>query len=179
MSSAPPNKVLVWQSQFVANDFPPVCAMTGAQAETWTRFTFTKTPPWAIWVGGLLLRAMLAERVTGYLPLTRASASRLQRMRWILAGVIALGFVLILVSFALANSNGAAFFIVFIGGIAVMLGGLIGLSIARSTVGPAGKLLDVQPGYNQRLIELRNLHPAFVAAVQELQHMRAQQAYPK
>ena len=57
----PSNRVQIWASQLAANDFPPVCAMTGAPAEAWRKFTFSKTPPWAFWAGGIILARALSE----------------------------------------------------------------------------------------------------------------------
>jgi hypothetical protein len=170
--------VLVWQTQLMANDFPPVCAVTGSPAETWQKFTFTKTPPWAFWLGGVILSAALAERVTGYLPLTHASAQRIRTLRWIFLGLILLGFVLWVVGFVVAaNSTGPLWTGLFFLGLGAMFAGVIGALLGRGAMGPRGKLLDQQPGYYQRLIELSNVHVAFVAAVQQHQQMRAQQAY--
>src|SRR5256885_14051120 len=42
-----PDRVLIWSSQLRANDFPPVCALTGAPAETWHKFRFVTVPGWA------------------------------------------------------------------------------------------------------------------------------------
>ncbi|HSS62470.1 MAG TPA: hypothetical protein VLK30_13530 [Candidatus Limnocylindrales bacterium] len=152
--------------------------MTGAQAEMWRKFTFSKTPPWAFWVGGLLLSAALAERVSGYLPLTRASARKIRIVRWSFAGLILLGFVLWATGFAVASiANGAIFEFLFLAGLGAMFGGVVGTFLGRAAMGPRGKLLDLQPGYFQRLVELTNVHPAFAAAVQQHQQMRAQQTY--
>src|SRR5437773_10863820 len=41
------DRVLIWSSQLRANDFPPVCAMTGAPAEAWHKFRFVTVPGWA------------------------------------------------------------------------------------------------------------------------------------
>ena len=168
--------VQVWQAQLAANDFPPVCAMTGQPAEMWRKFTFTKTPPWAFFVGGVLLSAALAERVTGYLPLTHASAKKVNTLRWIFAGLIGLGFLLWVLSFVVAaNTTGPGFGLLFLAGLGAMFGGLIGLWFGRAMLGPTAKLFDVQPGQYQRLIQINNVHPAFVAAVQQHQQARAAQ----
>ena len=42
-----PDRVQIWASQLAANDFPPVCAMTGRPAETWRKFRFATPPDWA------------------------------------------------------------------------------------------------------------------------------------
>lgn len=168
--------VQVWEAQLTANDFPPVCAMTGQPAEMWRKFTFTKTPPWAFFVGGVLLSAALAERVTGYLPLTHASAQKVNSMRWIFGGLIALGFLLFFVSLGVgANTTGPAWGLLFLASLGLMFAGLIGLVAGRGLMGPRGKLFDVQPGQYQRLIQLDNVHPNFVAAVQQHQQARAAQ----
>ncbi len=173
-----PNKVLIWQPQLMANDFPPVCAMTGAPAETWQKFTFTKTPPWAFWVGGAILSAVLAERVSGYLPLTKASSKQVRTLRWIFLGLILFGFALFITSFAVAaGTTGPLWWLPFLVGLGALFAGAVGMLIGRRAMGPTGKLLDQQPGQYHRLIELGNVHPAFVAAVQQHQQMRTQQAY--
>jgi len=175
--------VLVWQSQLAANDFPPVCAMTGAPAETWRRFNFSTAPPYAFWIGGLIVAAMMSRRASGYLPLTRASANKLRLYFWTLVALIPIGVVVAFVGLTVAGASngegvGATLGILgFVLGLASLLVGFIGLVIVRRTLGPTGKVLEPQPGQYQSLIELRNVHPAFVAAVQQLQHMRAQQAY--
>lgn len=167
-------KVLVWQSQLAANDFPPVCAMTGRQAETWRRFSFSTAPGWSFWVGGLLVAALTARRAAGYLPLTKSSAQTLRLMTWVAVGLIPLGVVMWIVA-AFVQSGTVAFALV-VFGIAAILVAVIGLAIVRRAYAPTGKVLEPQPGHWQSLVELNNVHPAFVSAVQHLQHMRAQQA---
>jgi hypothetical protein len=44
---AHPDRVQIWASQLGANDFPPVCAMTGRPAELWRKFNFSTPPRWA------------------------------------------------------------------------------------------------------------------------------------
>ncbi len=107
-----PDRVLVWSSQLAANDFPPVCAMTGAPAETWRKFRFSTAPAWAavflilICTGfGLLIvfvaMYLVSRRASGYLPLTRASSRRVALASWVPAGLIVgallLGFVALVV----------------------------------------------------------------------------------
>jgi hypothetical protein len=152
--------------------------MTGAPAEMWRKFVFSKSPPWAFWVGGLLLAAALADRVSGYLPLTRASARKIVLVRVAFVGLILVGFASWAIGFAVAaNSNGGLYALFFLLGLGALFGGLIGLLLGRAAMGPTGKLLDQTPGQYQRLIELGNVHPAFVTAVQQHQHERYAQAY--
>ena len=169
-------KVLVWQSQLAANDFPPVCAMTGLQAEAWRKFRFSTAPGYAFWFGALLAAAM-ARRASGYLPLTKKSVRNLRVATWGAASFLPLAVVL-WISAAIVQSDTAIFVLLTLG-FAALLVGIIALLIVRRAYGPTGKVLEPQPGYYQSLVELNHVHPAFVAAVQELQHMRAQQGYPK
>jgi hypothetical protein len=153
--------------------------MTGAQAETWRKFTFAKTPPWAFLLGGVLLATALSERVTGYLPLTHASARKVATVRRIFLGAILFGFLLWVLSFVVAaNSEGPAWGLLFLVGLGVMIAGAVGMLVGREAMGPRGKLLDQPPGQYQRLIELSNVHPAFVAAVRDLQQQRAARSRP-
>ena len=147
--------------------------MTGAPAETWRKFTFSKSPPWAFWVGGVLLRAALAEHTSGYLPLTRASVNRIRTVTWIFGGLIPLAFAFFVVGVLVDGSLTLFFLLV---GIGSLFAGLIGVLIGRSAVSPSAIIYDRQPGYYESLLELRNVHPSFVAAVQQHQQMRAQQA---
>lgn len=162
----------MWQSQLAANDFPPVCAMTGRPAETWRRFSFSTAPGWSFWVGGILAAALTARRANGYLPLTKKSANHVRVMTW---GAVALipTAVLLWVVAALVQSGTAAFALVVFGA-ASLLVGVMALAIVRRTYAPRGKVLEPQPGHYQSLVEISNVHPAFVTAVQQLQQMRAQ-----
>jgi hypothetical protein len=175
----PPNRILVWQSQLSANDFPPICAMTGAPAETWRRLTITKYPPWAFWVGGILLANALSERITGHLPLTRASVTRIRIAKWLFGGLIPLAFVLWLIGIVVLSTNStsevntAIFYFCFLLGFGALFGGMIGFILGRAAVGPTGRIMRSQPGQPEYLIEIRNVHPSFVSAVQQLQQSRA------
>lgn len=157
--------------------------MTGATAETWRKFNFSSAPPYAFWFGGLIVAALMSRRASGYLPLTHASANKLRLSFWSLVALIPIGAVVAFVGLTVAGaSNGEGVgatigVIAFVLGLAALLVGLIGLAIVRRTLGPTGKIFEPQPGQYQSLIELRNVHPAFVTAVQQLQQMRAQQAY--
>ena len=103
-----------------ANDFPPVCAMTGAPAETWRKFRFSTAPAWAavflilLCTGfGLLIvfvaMYLVSRRASGYLPLTRASSRRVALASWVPAGLIVgalvLGFVALVVWGSTSSSS--------------------------------------------------------------------------
>lgn len=103
--------MVVWSSQLAANDFPPVCAMTGVPAETWRKFKFSTAPGWAflflllLCTGVGLLIVFLAmylvsRRASGYLPLSRAASRRVALASWIPAGLLVGGFVLLIAAAA-------------------------------------------------------------------------------
>jgi len=59
-------------------------------------------------------------------------------------------------------------------GIAAIFVAFVGVLLARSYFGPSARIIE-RRGQYQPLVELRRVHPAFVAAVQQLQHARAAQ----
>ncbi len=171
--------VQVWQSQLIANDFPPVCAMTGVPAEMWRKFTFTNTPAWALMFGAIGAAAF-SRRVSGYLPLTRQASKRITTMRWVFAGVAAAAVLFWIAGGVVAPSGddqtrSTIAGVLFLLGSVVFLAGIIGIFVTRSYYGPSARIID-RGGQPQPLIELRRVHPAFVAAVQQLQQARAAQS---
>ncbi len=155
--------------------------MTGSQAETWRKFTFSKAPPWAFWVGGVILRAAMAEYTTGYLPLTKGSVKTLRTVTWTFAALIPLAFLfwvvgILVASVSNSSANGAMLEFLLLLGLGAFFAGVVGLLVGRSAIVPAAKIFNPRPGYPESLIELRNVHPAFVSAVQQLQRARAQSA---
>lgn len=56
-----------------------------------------------------------------------------------------------------------------------LLSGIVGLLVVRPMVGPRARVLEQQPGYYDKLVELRNVHPAFVAALNQMHALRAGQ----
>ena len=108
----------MWSSQLAANDFPPVCAMTGAPAETWRKFRFSTFPSWAVALLPLICLGLLplflglylvSRRASGRLPLTRASSRRVALASWIPAvlilGSFVLGFAALVVLGATSSST--------------------------------------------------------------------------
>ena len=155
--------------------------MTGAPAETWRRFTFSTSPRWAFWVGGLLLSAIMARRASGYLPLTRASARKLNVVNWSFIALIPLAF-LFWIAAAIVNSVAgdqssmpAIGALLILTGTMVLLFGVIGLLFVRQAYGPTGRVREQQYGQYEPVVELQRVHPNFVVAVQQLQQSRAAQ----
>jgi len=171
--------VTIWQSQLVANDFPPICAMTGQPAETWRKFKFATAPPWAFLLGVIAILA-LSRRATGYLPLTRDSAKKLSMFTWIFVGLLPLAVLFWVVAAFVAPPNSdpvrsTITLLLVLLGFASFFIGLIGVVVGRRFYGPTGKVLEQQRGYYEPLIELQRVHPNFVAAVRQRQQERAAQ----
>jgi hypothetical protein len=53
------------------------------------------------------------------------------------------------------------------------VGFVVGYLVVRPLVGPRATVMEQQPGYYDKLVELRNVHPAFVTAVNEVHQQRA------
>lgn len=112
-----PDRVQIWSSQLAANDFPPVCAMTGRPAETWRRFRFATVPGWVYAllvlacvglvgvVAFAIVRESTARRASGYLPLTRASKRNMALATWLPAGTVLFAIAL-LISAAVVGISG-------------------------------------------------------------------------
>jgi hypothetical protein len=189
-------KVQVWASQLWANDFPPVCAMTGRPAETWKKFKFATPPDWTyallilVCLGGLgfiaftIVVAVVSQRASGFLPLTRSSSRTVTLAFWIpLAFLIAWPICWgLAATFAFSSNDptasaiaGVSFWV----GVLFLVAGLIGRLVVTPLISPRAKVMEPAPGQFDRIVELRNVHPLFVAAVLQRQQASASQyAYP-
>ncbi len=188
--STSPDRVQVWSSQLWRNDFPPICAMTGRPAQTWRRFKFATPPAWSyallilVCLGGMgviafaVVMALTAQRASGYLPLTRESSRLVTLATFVPIGVMILAVVVwiaaipVAASDTIGNAAGWLFWI----GVLLLVSGLAGRLIVTPLLTPRARVMEVAPGQNDRIVELRNVHPAFVAAVQQLQQSRAMQS---
>lgn len=186
----------MWASQLWANDFPPVCAMTGRPAETWKKFNFATPPDWAyallflICLGGIgfvafaVTIAVVSQRASGHLPLTRSSARTVRLAFWIPVGILIAWPVCWLIALIVgvagnndSTANGVAATFLFLG-FACMVAGLVGRLVVTRLITPHAKVRAPAPGQTDRIVELRNVHPVFVAAVQQHQQARAAQYVP-
>jgi hypothetical protein len=155
-----------------------VFAIPGTPAEMWRKFTFTNTPAWAF-LFGAIGAAAFSSRASGYLPLTRQASKRITRIRWVFAGVAAAGVLFwiaggVVASFGDDQTRSTIYGVFFLLGFGVVIAGILGILLARSYYGPSARIID-RARQPQPLIELRRVHPAFVAAVQQLQQARAAQ----
>ena len=166
--------------------------MSGLPAETWKKFKFVTAPAWAYSLlllacaGGLgfiayaIAMAAVAERASGSLPMTRSSSRTATLAFWVptgllIAWVVAWG-VAAGIGFWSTDSNLST-----IGGVSFGVGflflgaGLVGRLIVAPFLRPRGKVMSLTPGQFDRLVELRNVHPRFVAALNQVYQARAMQ----
>ena len=160
--------------------------MSGSRAETWRRFKFATPPSWAyallilVCLGGMgiiafaVVLGLTAQRASGYLPLTRDSSRLVTLATWVPVGLLGLAVLLWIAAFPVSASDsiGDAAGWLFWVGVLLFLSGLAGRLIVTPLLCPRAKVMEMAPGQNDRIVELRNVHPAFVAAVQQLQRDR-------
>ena len=183
---ARPDRVLIWASQLAANSFPPICAMTGLPAETWRRFRFATPPAWAYvllvlaCIGGIgiipyaIVTVAIAHRASGYLPLTRASRRLVNLAFWVPLALLGLWLVFWFAAAVIGLLSGdktlqTIAWLLFWLGVLALVAGLAGRLVVTRLVGPRAKVAEQLPGQRDKLVELRNVHPAFVAAIQQMQ----------
>jgi hypothetical protein len=159
--------------------------MTGHPAEKWRKFKFATPPDWAysllilVCLGGLgfiafaIVMTLVAERASGYLPLTRSSSRTVTLATWIPIGLLIAWPISWAIALIASSSNdstwptiAAVFFWL---GFLFLGAGLIGRLLITRLVCPRAKVFPVAPGQTDRIVELRNVHPLFVAAVLQRQ----------
>jgi hypothetical protein len=161
--------------------------MTGEPAETWRKFRFHSAPAWSIvfifliCVGiGFFLSATLmyvvSRRASGYLPLTFASTHRLALVTRVAVALIGVSIAIGVLAALLASRNDlgtsvAALMLFNVGILVFVFGSVVlqtGLQITYPLFGPRARVMKLEPGQAGPLVELRNVHPAFVTAVNEM-----------
>jgi len=174
------DRVEIWASQLAANNFPPVCAMTGKPAETWRKFNFSTPPQWAyalialIVLGGVgiivyaIVINVVSQKASGYLPLTKRSRNQLNAYLWAVAAALVLAFVCLFGGLVIASSTdttmqGVGIAVVVLG-VFLFLAFIVG-ALLRRLVGPGATVREPMPGQSDKIVELKRIHPAFVAAV--------------
>ncbi len=153
--------------------------MTGAPAEVWRKFRFRTVPGWAyaflaLLVTGIgllpifIIMAVVSRRASGHLPLTRASRQKLRLVEWSIISLLPLMIVLFIGAAIVGSGSNSetASTITFI---------LIVLATLSFLGGPRGNVMEQRPGYHDKLVELRNVHPAFVVEVNYKHQQRAAQ----
>jgi hypothetical protein len=158
--------VVVWSSQLAANDFPPVCAMTGQPAETWRKFRFSTAPAWwpllllLLCTGFGLLIVFIAlygvsRRASGHLPLTRASSRRVALAAWLPAGIFGAGVVLVILGFVIFGASSTS------------TRQVTSALVYTTWVADAGALGGPEPGYKPALSSLTGTHVTQVSAAKD------------
>lgn len=192
---ARPDRIQIWSSQLAANDFPPVCAMTGRPAETWRKFNFATPPQWAyallvlVCAGGLgiilfvIVIALIAQRASGYLPLTHSSRRQVELAIWVPASLL-IAWILLWVAAAVIGLPSNDSTVETVAGVMFWIGtlalgaGLVGRFVMMRFLVPQARVMEPFPGQLDKVVELRNVNPLFVQAVQQQQAARAAQANP-
>ena len=186
------DRIQIWASQLAANDFPPVCAMSGRPAETWKRFKFATPPQWAyallvlICLGGIgliiyaVVISSVSQRASGFLPITRSSQRTanltMQVPVILIIAWAALWGVAAVIAFSMDDDSlGILAAVCFWIGLLLMIAGLVGRLVITRLVIPQAKVMEPQPGYFDKLVELRNVHPNFVQALHQQQVTRLAQ----
>jgi hypothetical protein len=164
--------------------------MTGRPAETWKKFKFATPPDWTyallvlVCLGGLgfivftIVVAAVSQRASGYLPLTRSSSRTVTLAFWVpLVLLIAWPICWVLawiIGSSSSDSTASAATGVFVWlGILFLAAGIIGRLVVTPLISPRAKVRELAPGQNDRIVELRNVHPLFVAAVLQRQQAAA------
>jgi hypothetical protein len=164
--------------------------MTGRPAETWKKFKFATPPDWTyallilVCLGGLgfiaftIVVAVVSQRASGFLPLTRSSSRTVTLAFWIPVVLLITWPVswAIAVIFRLSSSDPTASAIAGVSfwlGVLFLVAGLIGRLVVTPLISPRAKVRELAPGQNDRIVELRNVHPLFVAAVVQRQQAAA------
>jgi hypothetical protein len=163
--------------------------MTGRPAETWRRFRFATPPQWAyallilVCLGGLgfiafaIVMAVVAQRASGYLPLTRASSTTVSLALWVPVALLIAAptcWVIAIIAGSSSSDTTAGVFIWL--GIGCLLAGIVGRLVVTPLLSPRARVMEIAPGQTDRIVELRNVHPMFIAALQQQQQARAAQA---
>ncbi|MFI5283666.1 MAG: hypothetical protein ACHQ0J_11145 [Candidatus Dormibacterales bacterium] len=166
--------------------------MTGATPETWRKFRFTTAPAWTyvllilVCLGGLgvivyaIVASLVSNRATGFLPLTKTSKRTVDLVTWtplaLLGAWLVLWFAALLVGCPATDpGQQTTAWVLFWMGTLCMLAGLIGRLVVMPLVSPRATVMEQLPGQYDKLVELKRVHPAFVAAVNAMHQSRAAQ----
>ena len=165
--------------------------MTGRPAELWRKFKFSTPPAWAyallvlVCLGGIgiivyaVVVNLVSQKASGHLPLTRAARNRLNVYIGAVIAMLVLSLVLFFAGLIVGSNSDstsstiAGFLIAF--GVLLFVAFLVG-ALLRSLFGPRAKVFEPALGQVDKLVELRSVHPAFVAAVQQQHAARLAQS---
>jgi len=182
-----PDRVVIWAAELARGMLPPVCVRSGRPAETALRYRFVSRSDGRlkenveaygdlleVITGGALavppgaIDAIMANRVSGLMPLTRAQ----RRLVLVIRRAEALGLsggVMVLAGIILAFTG----LLPVVGVLLIAVGSLLFLAevlwmfTGRPFFGPKGRVLEAPRG-GDHIVELRRVHPDFAAAVRRM-----------
>jgi hypothetical protein len=120
--------------------------------------------------------AAVSQRASGFLPLTRSSSRTVTLAFWIPLALLIAWPLCWVFAFVLPStpSDPAIGVLVWLG-IFFLVAGIIGRLVVTRFISPRAKVMEPAPGQFDRIVELRNVHPLFVAAVLQRQQASASQ----
>jgi hypothetical protein len=120
----------------------------------------------------------VSEKASGHLPLTRAAQNRIRLVTGAIVALLPLTFILLIAGAAFGagtdSSTSAIGDVLSWFGVVAFIAFVIG-AVTRGLWGPRARVFGPQPGQSDRIVELRNVHPNFAAAVMQQHAARAAQ----
>jgi hypothetical protein len=178
MQAPPPGTVAIWATDLETWTLPRVSVISGRPAEDWVTITY-RTAPMEARVVSSAVAAMVATSVRCHLPVTRSEKTSIQLVRWFPRVLVLLVLVSIFggcaeCSLTPPDWSGVGAFLFLLGCLALVPALLLwkfvpDLAVPRATVYET-------PPYGAKLVELRNVSPAFIQAVEQL-HLARHEAY--
>ena len=165
---------------------------SGEPADSWWWFRPFTTYRWArpflllliLFIVGFVLTGplayVLATRAGGHLPMKAVYARRLWLVPRVSAAILGIGVLMFVVGLQAPIGNVvlglAGVFLVFTSPIVILAGLIgvqIGLQVAWNPLAPRGRIFKRKPGDPDAIVEISNVHPAFVVAAQQMYAARA------
>ncbi len=159
--------------------------MTGRPAELKRRFRFISPPAWVHLlllslgtelclfgaIAYVILVNFLGPNASGYLPLTRASGTRLTAYLWITISLVPLSIALIAAGLVVGNTlepmRSEVGLYILLAGLVLAVASVIAV-IVRPYLGPGARVYNPKPGESDKVVELKRVHRDFVAAVRQM-----------
>lgn len=119
---------------------------------------------------------LLARRASGRLPMKAKYARRLRRVTPVSLVVVGVGVLMLVLGFVLPTTGvlvlelagilliSTSLLVLFVG----VAGVEMGLQVLWNPLAPRGRVFERKPGDPDRIVEIWNVHPAFVAAAQAM-----------
>jgi hypothetical protein len=162
--------------------------MTGRPADTWRKFRFMTPSVWTI----LLLLPLVvldlggprpkARQASGHLPLAKSAVQRAVLEESVVA-FLPLGIIVGVAGIVIWGTNQNAPDLSAIARTLMTLGFVLLVmfvvgAVLREQFGLGAKVLAPPAGSEDQIVELRRVHPEFVAAVNQMHHARNRQGAP-